>query len=130
MSEFSSLVDSVLLGTHPFRVVDEAVSGPDRKDDMTSDEVRVREFGRIAGQAGSAYPYVGPDWVTAIADQLRGADANALGELRDMAQRNRDEYAGTARIDAGGSFELWDSVLRGLMAVSTDQLPPSPAPLS
>ena len=130
MSEFSSLVDSVLIGHHPFRAVDEAVSGPDRKDDMNSDEVRVREFARIANQCASAYPYVGPDWVTTIADQLKGADAAAQGELRDMAQRNRDAYAGTARIDAGGSFELWDAVLRGLLAVGTDQLPPSPAPMT
>ena len=124
MSEFSQLVNSVLTGKHPVTVVDEAVSGGERKDDFTDDNVRVREFSRIAGMAAQAYPNIGPDWITSIADQLRHADAEGMAELTSMAQRNRDEYAGSARIDAGGSFELWDGILKGLLAVQTHQLPP------
>ena len=129
MSEFSVLVDTVMLGIHPVRAVDEAVSGPDRKDDFTSDDIRVNEFMRIAGQCASAFPNIGPDWITVIADQLRGSDTAGMAELRDMAMRNREQYAGTARIDAGGSFPLWDGVLKGLLAVGTDQIAPAPSPV-
>jgi hypothetical protein len=127
MSDFTRLVESVIGGTPPELVVAEAVSGPDRKDDITSDEAKVHAFMQIAGQAASAFPYVGPDWVNTIADQLRSADQQGMAELIDMARRNRNEYAKTHRIDSGGSFQLWDAVLNGLFAAQTHEVPP-PAP--
>ena len=127
-NEFSNLVGNVLKGAHPMSVVDEAVSGPDRQDDFTDDSVRVREFQKIAGECANSFPYVGPDWVTAIADELRSNDPQAQAELVDMATRNRDQYAGSARIDANGSFELWDRILHGLIAIQTHEIPPGPMP--
>lgn len=130
MKEFSELVKSVVSGHAPERIVSEAVSGPDRKDDFTSDEVKVREFTRIAAQCANAYPYIGPDWINAIADQLRSSDPAGMSELMDMARRHRNEYAGSAKIDSGGSFQLWDAILNGLLAVQAHQLPPPPAPMT
>ena len=127
MSEFSSLVERVRKGKHPYTVVSEAVSGPERKDDFTDPNILAQEFQKIAGQCANAYANIGPDWINSISDQIRTSDAEGMAELVDLANRNREIYSGSARMDAGGSFELWDSVLRGLLAVQTNQLPP-PAP--
>ena len=126
MSEvtFRELVEARVNGHHPMEVV-EAALGPDRKDDFTDDSVRVREFARIAGVAGSSYPYIGPQWVDVIATQLRSADPAGKAELVAMAQRNRDQYQGSTRVDAGGSFELWSVILKGLLATRTDEVPPT-----
>lgn len=129
-NEFRSMVDRAINGVHPMNIV-ESQLGPDRVDDFTDDSVRVREFTRIASQYANASPEVGPDWVTAIADQVKHASPEGMQELVAMAQRNRDEYEGVAKIDAGGSYQMWSSILKGLLAIQTDQIPPqSPGMIS
>ena len=120
---YRDLVEARIAGRHPMQIVEAAI-GPDRVDDFTSDDVRVREFQRIASEAAGAYPYVGPDWIDVIATQLRSADPTGQAELVAMAQRNRDMYKGAAKMDAGGSFDLWSGILKGLLATRTDQVPP------
>ena len=127
--EFHELVESRLSGAHPSAVV-ESYLGAERKDDITSDEAKTQEFTRIAQMAASGQPNVGPDWIEAIALQVRQANGEGMRELMDMATRNREQYAGSARIDNDGSFVLWDAILKGLIAVSTTMIPPGPAPLN
>ena len=126
---FLDLVEQRLTGAHPSTIV-EAGIGPDRRDDITSSEAKAVEFNRIASEAASALPYVGPNWIDVIGMQVRQADGQGMRELVDMATRNRDLYAGEARIDSDGSFALWDAILHGLLAVSTTQIPPSAPPLN
>jgi len=128
-TSFAQLVAAHMDGMHPTSVV-ESMLGPDRTDDFTSDDVRAREFTRIASQAASAFPYIGPDWIGTIAQAVRQADAQGMQELVRMSTQNRDQYAGTARIDSDGSFALWDAILKGLLAVPTTQLPPPAPPLN
>jgi|WetSurSiteA1Bulk_404760.scaffolds.fasta_scaffold00002_49 hypothetical protein len=123
---FEELVEATENGLHPMEII-EAQLGQDRKDDFTDENVKVREFARIAGQCAGAVPNIGPNWIDVIATSLRKANKEGMSELIQMAQRNRDQYDSTSKIDAGGSYELWSSILRGLLAVRTDQVPPGPA---
>ena len=127
--QFNELVEARLKGGHPSTLV-EAGLGPDRKDDIDSAETAAQEFARIASMAASGHPYVGPNWIEAIALQVRQANGEGMRELVDMATRNRDQYAGLAKVDSDGSFALWDAILKGLIAVSTSQIPPGPAPFN
>ena len=121
---FNDLVEAAVGGAHPMELV-EANIGAERRDDFTAEDVKVQEFARIAGQYGGAYPHInGPNWVNVISDQLRGANAQGQSELIQMAERNRSQYEGSARIDCEGSFDLWSGILAGLLATRTDQLPP------
>ena len=108
----------------------EAGLGQDRQDDIDSDEAKTKEFSKIASMAASGHPYIGPNWIDTIALQVRQANANGMRELVDMAGRNRDQYAGSSRVDSDGSFALWDAILKGLLAVGTDQIPPGAPPLN
>lgn len=127
--QFQDLVEARRKGAHPSELV-EAGLGPDRMDDIDSDEAKTREFSRIASMAAAGVPYVGPNWIDVIAQQVRQANGEGMRELVDMATRNRDQYAGLAKIDTDGSFALWDAILKGLLGVSTSQLPPPAPPLN
>lgn len=121
--KFSDMVDEVVEGTHPLTVI-EGVLGADRSDDIDSFEAKAVAFQELAGSIQQYNGYVGPDWITQMADQIRGTSPDGINELVSMAERNRGQYLDSARIDAGGSFDMWDNILRGLIAVSTDQVAP------
>lgn len=121
MSEFEKLLESVASGAHPTQVVENL--GMDRMDDIQDENSKAAAFQQIAGTIQHYNGYVGPDWITQIADRIRGGD-NA-NELAMLAQKNRDQYAGTARIDCEGCWDMWDNILRGLLALRTEQLPPA-----
>lgn len=121
MSEFEKLLESVALGSHPTQVVENI--GMDRQDDIQDDNSKVAAFQQIAGSIQQYNGYVGPDWITQIADRIR-MGSEGVQELVQMAQKNRDQYAGTARVDCDGCWDMWDNVLKGLLAVRTEQLPP------
>jgi hypothetical protein len=130
MSDFERMIEEVAAGGHPLLVVEAMITG-DRVDDITSDAAKAAAFQQIAGQIQDYKGYVGPDWITAIADQIRGGNPTAVGELTVMAQQNREQFAGQARIEGeNADWNLWDNVYRGLLALATDQLPPPPPPLS
>jgi len=122
MSTFKDMVNEVASGVHPLTVVENYI-GQERQDDIDSPEVKEAAFRQIAGQIGMYNGYVGPDWISRIADQVRGADPEGMNDLVKMAQDNRAQYEGTARIDTQGSWDMWDNILRGLLACRTEQLP-------
>ena len=124
MSIFKDMVNEVAEGAHPLTVV-EANVGQERQDDFDSEAAKEAAFRQIAGQVGMYNGYVGPDWISRIADQVRGADPEGINDLVKMAQDNRAQYEGTARIDSQGSWDMWDNILRGLLACRTEQLPSS-----
>lgn len=125
---FSSLLGKVIEGKPTSKVIEQLGVGPDRVDDIHSADDKDAAFQELVGRYATAVPYVDGGWVGRIADQLRtGTDA---GELAQMASINRDQYVGSARVDAGGSFDTWDVIYRSLISLPTDALPPAPAPLS
>ena len=123
MDVFERLVEQVEQGRDVSLAVQEAVSGPDRSDDIDSEAAKLAAFRKITGEIESYRGYAGPDWITATGEKLRNADPEGMAELADLARKNRDQYVGTANIDMGGSFEMWDNVLRGINACRTEQLP-------
>lgn len=122
MSNFERLLESVASGVHPTQIVENL--GMDRQDDIQDENSKAAAFQQIAGTIQQYNGYVGPDWITQIADQIRGGNPETVQELIQMAHDNREQYAGTARVDCDGCWDMWDNVLRGLLAVRTEQLPP------
>jgi len=127
MESFKDLLDSVERGNIVSKVVENIGIGPDRADDIRSEEDRAEAFTAMVAKIASSYPYVDESWVQEIATQLRQGES--AQELAQMATINRDMYAGSARIDAGGDFNTWAAILQSLLALPTDALPPAPAPL-
>jgi hypothetical protein len=127
---FEELLDAAL--EEPDRsvpaIVEAVMTGADRADDITTPEPKAAAFTKIINDVAGDLPYIGPNWATAIADSLRRGESAA--ELAQMAQRNRDAYAGTAKIDSGGSCVKWNAALQALTAVATDQVPPPLPPLN
>lgn len=116
------LVEAIMQGKDPVKVIDEQlVSGPDRSDDIKTPDDAATVFAAKANEIAGKLPYVDSSWLQTIATQLRSGASAA--ELADMALRNRDQYAGTARIDAGGDFDTWDTVYHALLAVPTEVVP-------
>lgn len=128
MLNYNRMVEQVAAGKDPAILIESEMqnSFQDRSDDIQTPEAAAAAFEKIAREYGGALPNVGPDWITVIADQVKTNGPEGMAELKRMAYDNREQYSG-ARIDSGGSFQLWDAVLKGLTAVMTDQLPP-PAP--
>lgn len=123
MSVFSEMSNKVAMGSHPTHVVESYV-GPDRADDIDSEDAKEAAFRNIAGDISTHNGYIGPDWISRIGLQVRSADQQGMDELVKMSYENRGQYEGSARIDAQGSWDMWDNVLRGLLAVRTEQVPP------
>jgi len=127
---YNGLVEKIAAGGDPAVLVENEIvaqsnSFKDRSDDLSTPEAKASEFERIAREFQGALPNVGPDWISTIADQVRASFPDGMAELKRMVYDNREQYAGSARVDAGGSFQTWDAALHGLHAVMTDQIPPS-----
>lgn len=130
MSEFERMVEEVASGGHPLMVVEAMITG-DRVDDITSDAAKAAAFQQIAGQIQDYKGYVGPDWITQIADRIRAGNPGAISDLTVMVQQNREQYVGQARVDGeNAEWNMWDNVYRGLLSLSTEQSAPPPPPLS
>jgi len=119
--KFTEMLDDVVAGKNVKSLVEAAVSGGDRVDDIDSPEQKVRAFEKFMAMAAESEPYIDETWVERIATQLRSGASAA--ELTKMAKKNRDQYAGDINMDAGGSFKLWDKILQGLNASFTDEVP-------
>lgn len=130
MPSIKEMIEAAAKGTHPSQIVDKYLKeeiGPDRQDDIQTPADKDAAFRAQFARISSAYPYVDESWATRIADQIKYGEG--IAELSQMAALNREQYAGTARIDVGGSFDTWDAIHRSLVATATNQLPPPPPPL-
>lgn len=131
--DYKQIVERVRQGADAAKLIEsemQSASGntfQDRSDDLDSPQRAAAEFERIAREIQGSLPNVGPDWIASIADQVKLASPEGLGELKRLVYDNREQYAGSARIDAGGSYRTWDAALQGITAIMTDQVPP-PAP--
>lgn len=132
MSDFQKMLGAARGGEDPVMIVESAAGpmGQDRNDEVDSEGAKLAAFNNITGTIQSYNGYVGPDWITQTGDQLKTADAQGRQDLANWARANRDQYAGSARIDCDGCWNMWDNIYKGVQAFGTDQLPPPPPPMS
>lgn len=119
----SELINSVMEGADPkvvVRQVLEGISGPERAD-QGPDEIAA-QFQQLIAQSEAQVPYLNHDYVDMVLSQIR--QGAPMDELVALAQKNREQYAGDAKIGHGG-FDSWDVIHRSLLALKTDQLPPN-----
>lgn len=116
MSQFMKMIEAVVAGQKPSTVI-ETEMGVDRKDDIQSPEQLASVFQQMCGEIQMDKPYVGPDWITKMADSIR-TDPESIGDLTQMANQNRSMTAGTSE------YPMWDQIHSALVAVRTNQLPP------
>lgn len=126
MGLFNEMLEEVRSGKDPVMVV-EAAAGPmgqDRSDDVNTAERAMSAFSQITGEIGAYNGYVGPDWITHTADQLKTADPEGRMDLANWARANREQYVGSARVDCEGCYDMWDNIYKGVVAFSTTMVPP------
>jgi hypothetical protein len=109
---FQEAIDRVAKGGDVRSITQEMLAPPEGNRSDDSDGEIAAGFRKIIADFESHYPYVDSAWVDRIADSLKtGA---SLETIRSAAEQNRGQYAGSHRIDAGGSFDTWDSIFRAL----------------
>lgn len=119
----SDLINSVMEGADPKNVVRsvlEGISGPERSD-LSPDEI-AGMFQQLIQQSEAQVPYLDHQYVDMVLSQIR--QGAPMDELIQLAQKNREQYAGDAKIGHGG-FDSWDTIHRSLLALKTDDLPPN-----
>lgn len=119
----TQLINSVVEGADPkvvVRKVLEGISGPERAD-LGPDEI-AGMFQQLIQQSEAQVPYLDHQYVDMVLSQIR--QGAPMDELIALAQKNREQYAGDAKIGHGG-FDSWDVIHRSLIALKTDDLPPN-----
>ena len=122
LPKVSSLIEQVVKGTDPSKVVrsalSEAVSGPDRHEvDFAEKEAMFRQ---LIDQSAAEVPYLNHDYVDQVLSQLRqGASAQ---EMLALANQNREMYAANHNLGEAG-YPTWDAIHRAIHATFTDELP-------
>lgn len=126
------VIAKIRSGEHPAAVVEQAAGpvGPDRHD-IASREEFLAGYNAIVQDVASYGGRITVDWPSQVADALVSGDPQRRADLIATAQQNRDEYSknGANYSDAGGSYQMWDDILRGLLATRTDQLAPPAQPM-
>lgn len=109
---FQEAIDRVAKGADAKTVTQEMIAPPEGNRSDDSDGAIAAGFRKIISDFESRYPYVDSAWVDRISDELKSGAS--LETIRSAAEQNRGQYAGDHRIDAGGSFDTWDSIYRAL----------------